>query len=967
MRFRDLYTVFYSTILASAAVADSKRKDTRRREWEKLIRQAREELKAIEDQQSSRLARLSPDSGTDIPQSSDTNTWEGLFQWAKQMSNDRGALGLQDVPGPPLSLLQELKTSEIQELLSHSVLASLREPLDGNTESQKWGVIPENKDKILAWSVRKLAYRLLKSSMKDNSGLSTSKGEEQGTEHGVKYTAIGQSKEGLMLENEESHNVSSNRIDDSLARGPPSGIRRKSSSGAHLEVDEGKIYEISQSRWFNGHLQYRCRHFKKQRGKFRRNKGWRWYNADDTLISKAADKVALFYERNPSKARLDEPTLIPAIESGDPDLQRLITECIEKVYSLQSESSRHMESQGIEYPTQPLYRNGEDRTTKFVNLFSHRLVKRIMRSSYGRDRKNQEILSTTAQILLNSQTPPDIRFFNPLIGWLVRNQRWDDVKTVLDSMRECEIKPNRITLNLVLRYYAGTGDRRGFQNITQRMQRLRQRLTMGYAMATNNDLGTSQNTVCMGQEAESYQVVMNEWLLSRYSEVESMQCNDGAHVGTEALLDSSQWVALMSTRVRMNCMDFDVYRSLIDGVISFNFGLKQLMTYYKQMVQDGWEPNDQLLQRILDYCVRLNNWEAGVAVWNRICCLAEGVSQAAISTMLSLCRSCDMHIAFGKVLDYGVRVGLLPDTVWNDPEKVARGEKECFLDPNGESTLTENKFRAVESELERPVEHLGYRIASTALDIAGLDLGALESNTGFDVYLKIRKIHTNSPGTLLHWNKKLAFRGLVKCAMRKRRDSAWRRDHQIKRLDIEQPLLPDELKSDISSGKDPPPSIFADYLSPDRPRIRRIPLQDDLPLVRRVFRNYQLTPLAPWERKAEAIERHLGSSLSSSEHASANASEPSTCSTPDCTDTTEHLQASEAVHPRSNVEPPQSFEPKESLVDVDELCEPPSAEQQNSNNPSKFTLPVDPRYRKLRDLQSWQTVFDINSQVGARA
>lgn len=175
LRFSDVFTVFYSSMLATAAVADSKRKDARREAWDKAIAQAKDELKGLESQQQRRLAALSiTPSEEHINTETKGEHWSDVFQWAAQQKKERKALGFDDWKGVPLHVLQELSTSEIKQALNDSRISSRMRGESGpsawNTESHSRPLSPK-KLKTLEWSVAKMTLRLMSQISKD--GLTT--------------------------------------------------------------------------------------------------------------------------------------------------------------------------------------------------------------------------------------------------------------------------------------------------------------------------------------------------------------------------------------------------------------------------------------------------------------------------------------------------------------------------------------------------------------------------------------------------------------------------------------------------------------------------------------------------------------------------------------------------------------------------------------------------------------------------
>lgn len=161
LRPKNISTVFYSTVFAVAAVVDSKRKDARRKEWDIVIGEAREDLKFLEDEQQRRLEALSgnPDDLRKLAREG-MCTWEDVFEWSNKEIRARNALGFQDWKGIPLGVLKTLSTSEIEDTLNNDGIFHRRIDDHKGSGSQEY-VLPTKKLKTLEWSIAKLAYRLL--------------------------------------------------------------------------------------------------------------------------------------------------------------------------------------------------------------------------------------------------------------------------------------------------------------------------------------------------------------------------------------------------------------------------------------------------------------------------------------------------------------------------------------------------------------------------------------------------------------------------------------------------------------------------------------------------------------------------------------------------------------------------------------------------------------------------------------
>ena len=199
-RVGDVFTVSVSSLTAGIAFADSKKKDKRRNEWDKVIGEVRATVDATEIQQQSRLAALSNDAGLEPSDSTRLNghsvsvegavkrvrtwdvqgneernkvtrapdhrkdTWLDVFDWAQDQQSLREASGFQDWKGVSLSLLQSLSGKELSVLLANDWLFR---HFYGGPDCQrlvngqyKRPVTPK-KLRTLEWSVACMVLRLL--------------------------------------------------------------------------------------------------------------------------------------------------------------------------------------------------------------------------------------------------------------------------------------------------------------------------------------------------------------------------------------------------------------------------------------------------------------------------------------------------------------------------------------------------------------------------------------------------------------------------------------------------------------------------------------------------------------------------------------------------------------------------------------------------------------------------------------
>lgn len=207
IRVGDIFTVSLSSLAAGLAFADSRKKDDRRKQWDKVIGEAKAVVEATEIQQQRRLAALSDDARVeeldntraaeyditaeravteveawDVPESEEqdqripvpdgrTDTWLDVFDWAREQHKLREASGFQDWKGVPLSLLQNLSRKELTTLLlNERLLRRFYGGPDCNSLVDEQSIYPFSMKKIrtLEWSVARMVFKLLICCSKDS-------------------------------------------------------------------------------------------------------------------------------------------------------------------------------------------------------------------------------------------------------------------------------------------------------------------------------------------------------------------------------------------------------------------------------------------------------------------------------------------------------------------------------------------------------------------------------------------------------------------------------------------------------------------------------------------------------------------------------------------------------------------------------------------------------------------------------
>ena len=171
----EAFGLVTSTLVFSAAVFDSARKDSKLREWDKILKDTNAEIEAIDQAQQTRLQRLADLDFDGLEEQSDTSglpqriwwdqaTWGDMLGWQDMQEKQRLDAGFGDYQGVPLKALQSLPKSDLQRLLkSKRVLNQFY----GGASCSSLSSVPHlyplstKKLKTLEWSHLKLVTNVL--------------------------------------------------------------------------------------------------------------------------------------------------------------------------------------------------------------------------------------------------------------------------------------------------------------------------------------------------------------------------------------------------------------------------------------------------------------------------------------------------------------------------------------------------------------------------------------------------------------------------------------------------------------------------------------------------------------------------------------------------------------------------------------------------------------------------------------
>ena len=165
----DVFAAFFSTVAFASAIADSNRKDAKREEWTRVIKEARRDLRALKADQQRRIANLAhpvpPALAAPHEERStvDGKSWVEVLDWGEEEIQDRRALGYEDWQGLPLDVLRTASRGQIEDLLrrhSHH-FPKFKSPHGPDVWSTVTWPYHIKKMKTLEWSIAQLALDLM--------------------------------------------------------------------------------------------------------------------------------------------------------------------------------------------------------------------------------------------------------------------------------------------------------------------------------------------------------------------------------------------------------------------------------------------------------------------------------------------------------------------------------------------------------------------------------------------------------------------------------------------------------------------------------------------------------------------------------------------------------------------------------------------------------------------------------------
>ena len=634
---RDAWTVSLSSLAVGLALADSKSKTDRRKQWDKVIEETKATVEETEREQKSRLAAL-----LDARLSAlDNHCADGLDVGKKQQRRESsrrvvGMGGLWRHGADPLDVVEEeaigqgkawvarkrneskrincnlvrnqpVKASDAQESEAlvlwvpgrNKLVAALDDP--ENKEWDQWTPLPSSQTNALNHQEGKGLTQWMPFLSRQMDALSPQESEEL-----ARQTLVSHNEFETWLDVFEwargQHQIrEASGFQD--WKGPPlSLLQNLSAADLHELLANKRLLRCFYGGSDCANLVARPRPFPLTMKKTR-------------ILEWSIAKLVLSLLMYSSKA-WDDPgrptTSLLRNSLGDETIESKIDQIQEHIRILNIDSTDYSCYADSECPPFPNYDRmivADDKQTREMNISLHHLLVLMEQSSDPGD-----VISKICYNLLTARAPPNTDTYNMLLVRFSLLGMENHFKAVLISMRQSRIRPNEITNATALLHFTRMEDRVAFFHTLELMEGHHHGLT-----------------------AKSRELIPHPMLMERF-----VLRGRNSHMAIE--------------KARMNGQ---VYESVIVGAIKF-FRIGIARQYYRRMISEGWSPTFGTLLAILQDCCRTVDWTVGYEVLHQLERTAEKVNTLAYEWMLRLCRRCQQNEFFDQILINGVHCGALP-------------------------------------------------------------------------------------------------------------------------------------------------------------------------------------------------------------------------------------------------------------------------------------------------------------------
>ncbi|MCJ1395543.1 hypothetical protein MMC18_008429 [Xylographa bjoerkii] len=645
IRYGDIATFFYSSILATAAVADAERKDVKRKRLDKSIAEAVEALKAVELEQHKRLQTLySAQHELRVIEKEHERRLKAL---RKTMGKTNGAQQSESVQN-------SLERSGKNRLRSRTVVEVAGETPSG----AKW---TSDATAVKIDSPNYSSETVSSSSKHKDDSVAVPADFSRGAEDIIEAECRKRLRSNRRVRPSDTGDVNvplgSARSTKLTSPGilteatGPSLVYHKLHNGEHALPKESVIENTKAT---SESAPYKLTSLAKAASE------WLSYDEGSMDLTKGRPSVKLWSSTpwaappsdhkllvmNASIAKLIYRLLLMSLDGADadgvvlnvkdtswvlrpehrPELHTRVLDMNERLAKLKE---KVIDADSVPQIPFPRYSNRTD--CRVDEDFLHKSLQTSLAETSSID----DLLPKICYDLLISETPPSIHTYNMLIIRLCYLQHYQVASAVIDSLFECRLRPNEITTAAILRFYSNTNDFDAFSGYVNLMNAER-----------NHGLMTASITTKITPENKNHFVVLSQRDFS-YS------------FRKRPIL--SQYISLRHDLMYIEKAprNRDTYAALICGWLSFS-DLRSALREYVTMIRSGWKADESILTALLSHCALKKRWDWGAMIWGEIVETCERPDSIAYYWMLHLCAWLEKSEMFDTVLQHGVTRQMLP-------------------------------------------------------------------------------------------------------------------------------------------------------------------------------------------------------------------------------------------------------------------------------------------------------------------
>ena len=245
----------------------------------------------------------------------------------------------------------------------------------------------------------------------------------------------------------------------------------------------------------------------------------------------------------------------------------------------------------------------------------------------------ESLIAKICYILLTSSMAPNVRTYNLLLFHLLRLEEYDLVRLVIDSIAEFYLRPNELTIHMILKFYRTVRDREGFLSYVDKMRGK----NGGLALAHPHIKITVVNERHYKHSCRSV----------RYGKDEQLKGHvvNGVNGSNNKIIEKAR-------------RNQEVFEQLIKGALEF-CGKEKAVKFYRAMIEEGWEPNGTLLGCILKHCWRTLDWPTAELLWQRVMSRGTAMINKLYPVMLCVCLAHDQQHKYTEIRNHGLDRGLI--------------------------------------------------------------------------------------------------------------------------------------------------------------------------------------------------------------------------------------------------------------------------------------------------------------------